>query len=65
MSTFAVHLNKKEFPKALSAFGLVRAMSESELETLEILSDTKNIKFLERSLSESKTNKVSPIETIL
>ena len=65
MSTFALHLDKKEFPKMLSAFGLIRNMSEGELETLEILSNAKNIKFLEQSLNESKTNKVSPIESIL
>lgn len=65
MSTFALHLNTKKFPKVLSAFELVRGMSESELETLEILSDAKNVKLLEISISESMKNKVSPIETIL
>ncbi|MFZ2303726.1 MAG: hypothetical protein WAV98_02980 [Minisyncoccia bacterium] len=65
MSTFALHLNTKKLPKVLSAFELVRGMSESELETLEILSDAKNVKLLELSIGESKKNKVSPIETIL
>jgi len=65
MSTFALHLNTKKLPKVLSAFELVRGMSESELETLEILSDTQNIKLLERSIDESQKNKVSPIESIL
>ena len=67
MATIALHnnLNEKKFPSALAAFQLVRGMSESEIETLEILSDEKNIKILRRSLSESKKNKVVPINTIL
>ena len=65
MSTLTLNSNIKEFPKALSAFGLIRDMSESELETLEILSNKKNIKFFEQSLNESQKNKVFPIETIL
>lgn len=67
MATIALHnnLNDKKFPRALAAFQLVRGMSESEIETLEILSDKKNIKLLEHSLSESKKNKIAPIETIL
>lgn len=47
------------------AFELVRGLSESELETLEILSDVKNKKILERSINESKKNKIEPIESIL
>ncbi len=58
-------MNEKKFPRALAAFQLVRGMSESEIETLEIFSDEKSMKILERSLSESKNNKVVPIETIL
>ncbi len=65
MTTSALHFNTREFPKAISAFRFVRSMSESELETLEILSDEKNMKLLEHSLSESKRNKVSPIGSIL
>ena len=67
MSTIALYnnLGEKKFPRALAAFRIVRGMSESEIETLEILSDEKNIGILERSLSESKKNKVVPINTIL
>ena len=65
MSHFTLHLDKKNFPKALTAFEFVRALSESELETLEILSDKKNVTFLEQSLGESKRNKVVPLESIL
>jgi len=65
MSTSALNLNTRKFPKILSAFNLVRGMSESELETLEIISDVKNVKLLETSICESKKNKVSPIGDIL
>ncbi len=67
MSTLILSSNFKErkYPKVLAAFELVRGLSESELETLEILSDVKNTKFFENSLGESKKNKFTPIESIL
>ncbi len=64
MPTLPLNLNKKMLQKVLVALGLIRAMPESDLETLEILSNKKNVKFFERSLAESKANKISPIETI-
>jgi hypothetical protein len=62
---FRGHLNKKNTLNSLQAFELVRGLSESELETLEILSDAKNKKILEQSINESKKNKIEPIESIL
>lgn len=64
MSTLVLQ-NNRAFLKALSAFELVRGLSESELETLEILSNEENKKLLERSLEESRNNKVAPVESIL
>ncbi|MCI0533085.1 hypothetical protein L0Y49_02575 [bacterium] len=67
MSTLALHNNThgNSLLEALPAFKIIRDLSESELETLEILSDPETKKLLERSLSESKANKVFPVETIL
>ena len=67
MSTFVLqnHLGRKSNLDVLQAFKIVRGLSESELETLEILSDAKNAKILEQSISESKKGEVFPIESIL
>jgi len=51
--------------KAMEAFKIICNLSEGELETLEILSKTKEKNFISRSLEESKNNKIHPIESIL
>lgn len=56
---------KRRLSKNLEAFQVVRGLSESELETLEILSDLKGKGFVLRSLRESKENRVYPIRSIL
>lgn len=56
---------KKGFSKALAAFQIVRGLSESELETLEILSNPKERDLILRSLEESKKGKVYPLRSIL
>ena len=56
---------KKEISKFLEAFQIVRGLSESELETLEILSNLKERDLILRSLEESKKNKIHPIRSIL
>jgi len=67
MSTFLLqtYLNKKNISNTLKAFEVVRGLSESELETFEILSSVKDMKTLEQSINESKKGKVMPIESIL
>ena len=52
---------KRRLSKNLEAFRVVRGLSESELETLEILSDLRGRDFVLRSLRESKENRVCPI----
>ena len=56
---------KKGFSKALLAFQIIQDLSESELETLEMLSNSKERDFALRSLEESKKNKVYPLRSIL
>lgn len=51
--------------KAMEAFRIIRSLSESELETLGILSKQKERDLILSSLKESKNNKVHPIESIL
>jgi len=57
--------NRAEIAKALKAFEIVRSLSESELETLEILSNSQEKKIILKSLEESKKNKVYPLRSIL
>jgi len=56
---------KKDFSKAMKAFQIVRGLSESELETLEILSNSKERDLVLSGLEESKRDKVYPLRSIL
>ena len=58
MSTFTLTKfeTKEELSAALEAFKFVKSLSESELETLEILSNQNDKNFLLNSLEESKNN---------
>ena len=56
---------KKGLNKAMEAYRTVSAFSESELETLEILSDEKERDLMLRGIEESKNNKIHPIKSIL
>ncbi len=57
--------DKGSLKKALQAFEMIRDLSESELETLEILSDPDQREAVLAGLEESKRNKVYPIKSIL
>lgn len=69
MSTSTLYLvnlkTKTGLHKAMEAFKIVCNLSESELETLGILSKPKEKDLILRGLAESKNNKVHPIESIL
>ena len=56
---------KKDFSKAMKALQVVHGLSESELETLEILSNPKERDLMLSGLEESKRNKVYPLRSIL
>ena len=56
---------KKGLNKAVEAYKIVSVFSESELETLEILSNGKERDLMLRSIKESKNNKIHPIKSIL
>ena len=56
---------KKGLDKAVEAYKTVSVFSESELETLEILSNEKERGLMLRSIEESKNNKIHPIKSIL
>ena len=56
---------KKDLNKAIEAYRTVLSFSESELETLEILSNQKDKDIILRGIKESKTNKIHPIKSIL
>ena len=56
---------KKGLNKAVEAYKTVSVFSESELETLEILSNEKERDLMLRSIEESKNNKIHPIKSIL
>ncbi len=56
---------KKDFSKAMKALQIIRGLSESELETLEILSNSKERDLVLSGLEESKRDKVYPLGSIL
>ena len=56
---------KQGLNKIVEAYKTVSAFSESELETIEILSNEKERDLMLRSIEESKNNKVHPIKSIL
>ncbi len=56
---------KKSLNKAIEAYKVVSVFSESELETLEILSNEKDRNLILRGIKESKSNKIHPIKSIL
>ncbi len=56
---------KKDLNRAIEAYRTVSVFSESELETLEILSNESDRKLILRGIKESKGNKVHPIKSIL
>ncbi|MBU3925364.1 MAG: hypothetical protein V1732_04150 [Patescibacteria group bacterium] len=56
---------KKSLIRAIEAYRTVSVFSESELETLEILSNEKDKNLILRGIKESKSNKVHLIKSIL
>ena len=56
---------KKGLNKAVEAYKIVSVFSESELETLEILSNEKERDLMLCGIKESKNNKIHPIKSIL
>lgn len=56
---------KKGLVKAIEAYKTVSVFSESELETLEILSNEKDRELILRGIKESKSNKIHPVKSIL
>jgi len=56
---------KKGLNRVIEAYRTVSVFSESELETLEILSNEKDRNLILRGIKESKSNKVHPIKSIL
>ena len=56
---------KENLTRAVDAFGIVRNLSKSELETLEILSNQEDRDLILDSLEESERGDVLPIESIL
>lgn len=56
---------KKGLTRAIEAYRTVSVFSESELETLEILSNEKDKNLILRGIKESKSNKVHPVKSIL
>ena len=56
---------KKGLNNAMEAYRAVLSLSESELETLEILSNQKDKDLILRGIKESKNNKIHPIKSIL
>ena len=66
MSTLTTSLKtKKGLVKAIEAYRIVSDLSDSELETLEILSNQEEKDLIFRSIKESRNNKVHPIKSIL
>lgn len=55
----------KDISKALNAYKIVSSFSESELETMEILSNQNDKILIFKGLEESKSNKVHPLRSIL
>lgn len=56
---------KSRLLRAIEAYRIVSAFSESELETLEILSNQKERGLILRGIEESKKDKIYPIKSIL
>ena len=56
---------KEGLNKAVEAYKTISVFSESELETIEILSNEKERSLMLRSIEESKNNKIYPIKSIL
>ena len=56
---------KGKLTKAIEAYLLVSSFSESELETLNILSNQEDKNLILRGIEESKKNKIYPIKSIL
>ncbi len=56
---------KKRLYKAVEAYKTISAFSESELETIEILSNKKERNLILRGIKESKNNKIHSIKSIL
>ena len=56
---------KKDLNKAIEAYRAVLSFSESEVETLEILSNKKERSLISRGIKESKSKKIHPIKSIL
>ena len=54
---------KSSLLNQLEAFRLIKNLSESEIETLEIISNDKNL--ILRSMEDSKSRKTHPIRSIL
>jgi len=64
-TTTLTNFKIKKLDIALRAYRVISDLSESELETIEILSNQKNKDLILKSIRESKDNKIYPIESIL
>jgi len=65
-STIAINLTTtRGLETAIKAYQTISSLSESEIETLEILSNQKENDLILQSVKESKNNKTEPIESIL
>lgn len=65
-TSLSINLQTKEwFTDALEAYKTVSSLSESELETLAILSNQKDKDLILAGISESKNNQIHSIRSIL
>jgi hypothetical protein len=66
MFSTSVNLKTKSgLTKAIEAYNIISNFSNSELETLEILSNQKDKDLIFCGIKESKSDKVHPIKSIL
>ena len=56
---------KSGLTKAIEPYHIISSFSDSELETLEILSSQKEKDLILRGIKESKSGKIHPIKSIL
>ena len=57
--------SKKKLLGVIEAYKFISNLPESDLETLEILSNKKDFNLIQKGINESKNNKVHPIESLL
>lgn len=65
MSSLANLQTKESLVDVIEAYQTVSKLSESELETLELLSNQKTKDLIFQSISESKNNEIHSIQSLL